>query len=116
MTLKVEFRRMTQTNTATGWQRDVRCVPSPSGGHTPSSTPQGQWEWQDEHGGWNPYSPSVQRLLDACRECGVKKCEFEAVGRRYTVEEGKQTNVETGVQRSVRCSTGGINGTGECPA
>lgn len=113
VTLKVEFSRMTQANTATGWQRDVRCVPASSGNHTPNSTPQGQWEWQDEHGKWNSYSPAVQRLLWACERCGAKKCGFEAMGRRYTVEAGKQTNVETGVQRPVRFNSTGSNGTGE---
>ena len=114
VTLKVEFRKMTQTNTTTGWQRDVRCIPTPSGDHTPSPTPQGQFEWQDEHGRWNSYSPAVQRLLEACRGCGVKKCEFEAMGRCYTVEGGKQTNMETGVQRAVRYQQGNTsNGTGE---
>lgn len=101
---------MVQTNTNTGWQRDVRCV---SARHP---SPEGEWEWQDEHGGWSLYAPAVQRLLTACAACGVSKCEFEAVGRRYQVEAGKQTNMETGVQRTVRqrqVSNGGNGANGK---
>ena len=106
MTLKVDFSKMTQTNIHTGWQRDVQCVPTPSESQASSSSPQGQWEWQDEDGKWNEYPPAVQRLLDACQNCGVKKCEFEDMGRCYRVESGKQIDVEYGIQRNVRYVSG----------
>ncbi len=71
--------------------------------------PEGQWEWQDEGGGWHPYAPAVQRLLGACQACGVDQWEVQAAGRCYQVQLGvksgpaQQTNVETGVHRPVRC-------------
>lgn len=107
MKVKVEFSRMIQCNTTTGWQRDVRCVPwKPS----LASASAGQWEWQDENGGWNCYAPAVQRLLEACQLCGVDQWEIEAAGRRYKVDIGsgsrEQTNVDTGVQRAVRYNKG----------
>lgn len=112
---------MTQRNVSTGWERSVRCVadtPSitPASPDTPSLTPAspgGKWAWQDEHGGWNPYTPAVQRLLGACQLCGVGQWEVEAAGRCYKVEIGRgtaglgqQTNMDTGVQRAVRYSEG----------
>ena len=98
---------MIQCNVSTGWQRDVRCAPwKPS--LVPASA--GQWEWQDENDGWNPYPPGVQRLLEACQLCGVDQWEIEAAGRQYKVDIGSgsegQTNIETGVQRAVRYNQG----------
>ncbi len=96
--LNVRFNSMTQMNVRTGWQRDVRCL----------SNERAEWEWQDEHGKWNKYSPSVQRLLVACQECGVVERKLEAAGRRYKVDLvlKKQTNLETRVMRKVRVSGG----------
>lgn len=114
--MRVEFSGMTQHNVTTGWERSVRCVPSKSTTHTLAS--HGRWEWQDEHNGWNPYIPAVQRLLEACQLCGVGEWEMEAAGRRYKVEIGRgkagldgcgqQTNLDTGVQRRVRYSEGAL--------
>ena len=97
--LKVRFGTMTQTNISTGWQRNVRCVPS-SG----SREEKGKWEWQDEHRKWSAYAPSVQRLLRGCELCGVEEVEIEAHGRKYKVDlkNKKQVNVDTGVERKVR--------------
>lgn len=110
MKVQVEFSGMTQCNVSSGWERSVRCVPSKA---TPTLASQGRWEWQDEHGGWNPYAPAVQRLLGACQLCGVGLWEIEAAGRPYKVELGRgkdgcgqQTNLDTGVQRRVRYSEG----------
>ena len=106
MKLEVDFGSMTQKNMMTGWKRNIRCVPS-----KPHPLPSAsQWEWQDEHGSWNPYSSEVQRLLRACRLCSVEQWEIEASGRCYRVEMGAgsgemvQVNVETGVKREVRCT------------
>ena len=97
--LKVRFGSMTQVNVATGWQRNVRCVPSRG-----SREDKKKWEWQDEHGKWNAYSPAVQRLLRACELCGTELVEIEAQGRKYSVdlENKKQVNSETGVERTIR--------------
>lgn len=94
--LNVRFSSMTQMNVNTGWQRDVRC----------RNSGRGQWEWEDEHGKWNTYSPIVQRLLVSCVECGVTEREIEAAGRKYKVDltGKKQVNIETGVERKVRCT------------
>lgn len=97
--LNVRYTSMTQMNVGTGWQRDVRC----------RSSEHGEWEWQDEHGTWKPYSPSVQRLLVACAQCGVGERLLEAAGRRYKVDLvlRKQTNLETNVARKIRVNSGG---------
>ena len=97
--LKVRFGAMAQMNMATGWQRNVRCVPSRG-----SREKKGKWEWQDEHGKWSSYAPSVQRLLRACELCGTEETEIEAHGRKYKVDlaNKKQVNVETRVERKVR--------------
>lgn len=104
---------MTQANTSTGWRRDIRCSTVKS---DPASKITSSWEWQDEHGGWNSYSPAVQRLLWACQRCGLHHWDIEAAGRRYKVEvqggQGMlQTNLDTGVERKVRLTdvTGGAS-------
>ena len=97
--LKIRFGTMTQMNVATGWQRNVRCVPSRG-----SREEKGKWEWQDEHRKWNAYAPPVQRLLRGCELCGVEEIEIEAHGRKYKVDlkNKKQVNVDTGVERKIR--------------
>lgn len=94
--MSIRLSSMTQMNIATGWLRNIRCYSSGCG----------QWEWEDEHGKWNAYSPVVQQLLVACAECGVCEREIEAGGRKYTVNllAKKQTNIETNVERKVRVS------------
>lgn len=95
--INVRFSTMTQMNVATGWQRNIRCS-------TPRGDGCGKWEWQDENGKWNAYSPTIQRLLVACELCGCDEQEIEAAGRKYRVElvSKKQVNLETGVERKVR--------------
>ena len=97
--MKVRFGVMTQMNVSTGWQRNVRCVPSRG-----SREEKGKWEWQDEHGSWNAYADPVQRLLRACELCGAEGTEIEAHGRKYKidVENKKQVNLDTSVERKVR--------------
>ncbi len=92
--LNISLSSMTQTNVATGWQRNVRC----------HSSGCGQWEWQNEHGVWNAYSPSLQQLLVACTECGVSEREIKCGGRSYKLDltAKKQINVETKVERKIR--------------
>ena len=106
--LKIRFATMTQMNVSTGWQRNVRCVPSRG-----SREEKGKWEWQDEHGSWNAYPPPVQRLLRACELCGVEGAEIEAHGRKYKVdiENKKQVNLDTDVERIIRHTSG--DGSGE---
>ena len=100
--LKVRFATMTQMNVSTGWQRNIRCVPSRG-----SREEKGKWEWQDEHRKWNAYPPAIQRLLKGCELCGVENVEIEAHGRKYKVdvENSKQINVDTGVERKIRHSS-----------
>ena len=97
--LKVRFGAMTQMNVATGWQRNVRCVPSRG-----SQEEKGKWEWQDEDGKWNTYASAVQRLLRGCELCGVEETEIEAHGRKYKVNlmNKQQVNVDSGAERRVR--------------
>lgn len=96
--LKLRFSTMTQMNTSTGWQRDVRCL------GTTGTSGEGVWKWQDENGAWNGYSSQTQRLLEACHLCGMGKTNIEAAGREYDVDlkAMTQVNEETGVKRLVQ--------------
>lgn len=98
--MKVRFGTMSQMNVTTGWQRNVRCVPASRG----SREEKGKWEWEDEHGKWNVYPPAIQRLLRGCELCGMEVTEIECRGRNYNVdiENKKQINVDTGVERNIR--------------
>ena len=106
--MRVRFLAMTQMNTGTGWQRDVRCVPSSSsaGGKGEGEGERGAWlwEWKDEGGTWNTYSPATCRLLEAAHQCGMACVGFEAGGRDYELDlKGLcQINPETGVTRPVQ--------------
>ena len=62
VTVSVSFPNMLQRNTATGWQRDVRCV-STARGYECSD----MWQWQDPgKGSWEPFEAGTTRLLEAC--------------------------------------------------
>ena len=97
--LNIRFSSMTQMNVSTGWQRDIRCTLKGAGCD--------RWEWQDENGKWNAYSPTIQRLLVACELCGCSEQEVEAAGRKYHVDlvSKKQVNLETEVERKMRQHT-----------
>lgn len=94
VSMSVRFSIMSQTNTSTGWQRNVRCAASQAS----------QWEWQDEHESWSAYPPAIQQLLAACELCGCHRQEIEVAGRKYCVDllKNNQVNLETGVERKVR--------------
>jgi hypothetical protein len=47
--MKIKLDHMVQTNTSTGWPRDIRCVPNDD-----SAPKLGQWEWQ-VGGAWKRY-------------------------------------------------------------
>ena len=67
------------------------------------------WEWEDEGGSWVSYSVDVARRLEAGRICGLKSVEFSVGGREYKleIEEMKQVNVETKMERNVRRNDAG---------
>ena len=68
------------------------------------------WEWEDEHGRWNPYGVAATVLLEKELMNDGKDVHIEALGRNYTVDIVKnvQTNDDTGVQRGVRRQKSGI--------
>lgn len=100
--MKVRFDGMTQTNVATGWQRNIRCTLSPS---TSSPGVQNVWEWEDSDGDWRAYSPATQRLLHACRLCGSDSVQVEMIpGKMGTVDlKALKQKMEGGKMGSVRC-------------
>lgn len=62
VTVSVSFLNMLQRNTATGWQRDVRCV-STARGYECSD----MWQWQDPgKGSWELFEAGTGRLLEVC--------------------------------------------------
>lgn len=99
--MKIRFDAMTQTNVATGWQRNIRCT-------LPTSTSGGQsvfWEWEDSGGEWKAYSPTTQRLLHACKVCGADSVEVEVIpGKTCTVDlKALKQKMERGKKGNVRC-------------
>lgn len=100
--MKIRFDAMTQTNVATGWQRNVRCTLAPS---TSSPGVQSVWEWEDSGGEWTAYSPPTQRLLHACRLCASDSVEIEVVpGKMCTVDlKALKQKMEGGKRGNVRC-------------
>ncbi len=67
--MRVRFETMTQMNVGTGWQRNVRCRPSPLSG---TSEVGGVWEYHDSAKDvWVVFPEAVQRRLGACHLCGV---------------------------------------------
>ncbi len=64
------------------------------------------WEWEDEHGHWNPYDTNSTLLLELGRGKKEKTVEIhvEAFDRDYTIDLKNmvQTNNDTGVKRNVR--------------
>lgn len=60
--VRVSFLGMVQCNTATGWQRDIRCV-STARGYEFSDV----WQWKDPaKGAWQLFDAAIGRLLEAC--------------------------------------------------
>ena len=82
--MRVRFDGMSQTNVSTGWQRNVRCIP------TSSSDPPGAatvWEWLSEDGEWVIFSTANQRLLTACKLCSVESISIEMTpGNQNTID------------------------------
>ncbi len=68
------------------------------------------YEWQDEHGHWNPYLPDAIITLEEGHSGGDKSVALSAMGRDYTVDLQKmvQVNDDTGVERKVRRQKTGI--------
>ncbi|XP_062511613.1 poly [ADP-ribose] polymerase 2-like isoform X2 [Corticium candelabrum] len=98
----VNLAGMYQRNKTTSWRRNIRCVEA-------DGTCSDDWEWEDEGGSWVSYSVDVARRLEAGRICGLKSVEFSVGGREYKleIEEMKQVNVETKMERNVRRNDAG---------
>ena len=63
------------------------------------------WQWEDEHGRWNPYNLSSSLDLEDMHQGGATSpVTLMAYGRAYTVDVAKmeQTNDVTGVVRKVK--------------
>ncbi|XP_022343274.1 poly [ADP-ribose] polymerase 2-like isoform X2 [Crassostrea virginica] len=92
--IQVKLDEMVQRNKKTGWERRMRCCLKEDKDFY-------IWQWQDEKGGWNPYS------IDTCIELeqadGKGHVDFEACQRSYSIDVAKleQTNVTTDVKRKV---------------
>lgn len=72
--MRVRFETMTQMNVGTGWQRNVRCVPSASS----TCKVGGAWEYHDgTRDVWTVFPEPVQRHLGACHSCGVDEVKVE---------------------------------------
>eukprot|EP00614_Pseudopedinella_elastica_P004805 CAMPEP_0172586298 /NCGR_PEP_ID=MMETSP1068-20121228/5672_1 /TAXON_ID=35684 /ORGANISM="Pseudopedinella elastica, Strain CCMP716" /LENGTH=111 /DNA_ID=CAMNT_0013381047 /DNA_START=78 /DNA_END=409 /DNA_ORIENTATION=+ len=103
---------MTQANDTTGAVRNIRRTGGVgSGAAVSAAVVSGAWECQAD-AGWFPYDPPVQRTLTTAAQShqalvnGVR-----GRGQVYTIDLAQmtQTNMATGVSRSIRC---GPTGTG----
>lgn len=102
--MNIRFDAMTQTNTRTGWQRNIRCVPSVSS--TPSSGTHSVWEWENDVGEWTSFSPVNQRLLHACKLCNVEAVSVEIMPRKQSKVDLKSMKHEMtdGKRLGIRCN------------
>lgn len=102
--MKIRFSAMTQMNVATGWQRNVRCLPQKV-----ATSMTGLWEFQENPTDpWTAYAAPVQRWLEACFLCGVGSlARVEALtGKWFKLDFGKmkQVSEETGKEWTVQRS------------
>ncbi|KAI0225557.1 Poly [ADP-ribose] polymerase 2 [Lamellibrachia satsuma] len=101
ISMKVNFEKMTQKNTRTGWEKRVRCAIKGA-----KDTGDYQiWQWQGEGNEWTAYTARAcvdlqQGLVNKSASVALKAREI-----MYTVKLGlepwQQTNDETGVSRKV---------------
>ena len=102
--MKIRFDAMTQTNTKTGWQRNIRCVDTSSAAPDTHTV----WEWENDSGEWAWFPTQAhQRLLTACKVCQVDSVSVETAPRKQTKVDLTSMNHEMGRGKKfgVRCSS-----------
>ena len=67
------------------------------------------WEWEDEHGRWNPYGIQTGVDLETAKGGSASSVSLESCGRSYTVDvaQMEQTNDVTSIKRNVRREVSG---------
>ena len=62
------------------------------------------WQWEDEHGKWNPYQAKAAVKLENTKQEGDGSVELNIFNREYVVDLGtmKQVNNDTEVCRNVQ--------------
>ena len=61
------------------------------------------WQWEDEHGNWNPYDATITLALEKGHQGGSTNVAIVACHRAYTVDLGsmQQVNDATKVKRKI---------------
>ena len=64
------------------------------------------WEWENGDGEWTPFSPVSQRLLHACKLCGVESISVEVTPRKRSKVDLKGMKHEMAGRKGlgVRCN------------
>lgn len=95
--IRVLLGKMVQKNKTTGWERRLRCCMKKDNGYH-------CWEYEDEHGHWNPYNVTTCLQLDKAQAGGDSTLSIEAAGIEYTIDISglTQSDDDTGVERKIR--------------
>ena len=99
----VDFRRLVQTNTQTGYQRNIRIVGGNGGGSPSSGTSSSIWEW-NEGARWTQYDQSTQTVLTSAMAAGQSSVQVKFGVDFYIIDLSRrtQTNSRTGYSRKIR--------------
>lgn len=100
--MKLIFDRLVQKNRKTGWERRMRLAVRKA-----DESDYHIWQWEDEHGNWNPYHAKQAIELETNSQNGTGSVSLVASHRAYTVDLSKmeQVNDSTGVKRTVKRAT-----------
>ena len=102
--MRICFEAMTQTNIGTGWQSNVRCLPS----SVSTTNVCLVWEFHDKpEDSWTAYSAPTQYHLEACYLCGVESVKVESTAGMWCVVDlkaMKQVEERSGKTRKIRRS------------
>ncbi|XP_071091568.1 poly [ADP-ribose] polymerase 2-like [Haliotis cracherodii] len=99
VTLIAQFGKMVQKNKKTGWERRIRLTMKDA-----DSDDFYVWQWENEHGKWNPYPADTSLLLEQAQRDGTDETvDIEAQHRSYAIDlkTMEQINTTTNVARKV---------------
>ncbi|XP_072271306.1 poly [ADP-ribose] polymerase 2 isoform X1 [Pyxicephalus adspersus] len=99
VSLQVDFRKMIQKNTKTGYQRQIRLAVKEQDQYF-------VWQWQSDEGNWVTFDPKSCIVLESALQADEKLVSLSLGGKPYTVDLGAmvQKNSKTQHEREIqRC-------------
>lgn len=98
MTMLLQPKKMVQKNKKTGYERRLRIAIIDS-----ADSEYYVWQWEDEHGKWNPFLAATSLELEEARDSKKGSVAFKASHRSYEVDLAKmeQVNTTSDVKRKV---------------